>query len=138
MSQADLNNAPGSSAPVSKIAIWVGWILTILPALGLGFSATIKFVKPPQMAEQFAHLGWPEQHLLGLGILEMACAVLFLIPRTSVLGAILVTGYLGGAVASHVRIGEFGVFAQVGLSVVAWLGLYLRDPRVRALVPLRS
>jgi hypothetical protein len=66
--------------------------------------------------------------------------VIYLIPQTSVLGAILMTGYLGGAIATHVRLGEFvkGIIPQVGLGVLVWLGLYLRDPRLRALAPLRS
>ena len=72
----------------------------------------------------------------GLGILEVACTVIYLIPRTAVLGAILLTGYLGGATATHVRIGE-PWFMPVLLGVVVWLGIYLRDPRLRALIPLR-
>jgi hypothetical protein len=98
----------------------------------------MKLVHPPQLAEGFKTLGWPEEYALGLGILEIACAVVYLIPQTSVLGAILMTGYLGGAIATHVRVGQFGVIPQIGLGVLVWLGLYLRDPRLRALVPIRS
>jgi DoxX-like family len=127
-----------SKARASKAAFWAGWILTILPVLALCFSASIKFMNPPQAADQFKHLGWPLEYALGLGIVELACAVLYLIPPTSVLGAILVTGYLGGALATHVRLGEFpNMAAPIVLSILAWLGLYLRDPRLRALAPLR-
>jgi hypothetical protein len=125
---------------VSKSALWAGWILSALPALALLTSGAMKLVHPPDLAEGFKTLGWPEEYALGLGILEIACAVVYLIPQTSVLGAILMTGYLGGAIATHVRVGQFasGIILQVGLGVLVWLGLYLRDPRVRALVPLRS
>ena len=78
--------------------------------------------------------------MFGLGLVLLACTVLYVVPRTSVLGAILLTGYLGGAVASHVRVGEglFPVFFPVMVGVLLWLGLYLRDVRLRSLIPLRS
>jgi hypothetical protein len=130
---------PDLVAPrVSKPALWGGWILSALPVLALLLSGSMKLVHPPNLAEGFKTLGWPEEYALGLGILEIACAVVYLIPQTSVLGAILMTGYLGGAIATHVRVGQFGVIPQIGLGVLVWLGLYLRDPRLRALVPLRS
>jgi len=124
--------------PVSKTALWTGWILSALPVLMLGFSAVLKLVNPPDVRDMFETLGWPEQYTFGLAILELSCAAVYVIPRTSVLGAILMTGYLGGAIATHVRIGELMVVPQVALGVLAWLGLYLRDPRLRALIPLRS
>jgi hypothetical protein len=123
---------------VSKAALWTGWIMSALPVLMLGFSAVLKLLNPPDVRDMFATLGWPEQYTLGLGLLELGCAAVYVIPRTSVLGAILVTGYLGGAIATHVRIGELMVVPQVALGVLAWLGLYLRDPRLRALIPLRT
>src|SRR5262245_22074682 len=114
-------------APISKAAFWTGWILSALPVLMLGFSAVLKLLNPPDVREMFGTLGWPEQYTLALGILELGCAAVYLIPRTSVLGAVLVTGYMGGAIATHVRIGELMVLPQIGLGVLAWLGLYLRD-----------
>jgi len=123
---------------VSKTAQWAGWILSVLPVLALFLSGVMKLVHPPQLAEGFKSLGWPEEYALGLGILEIACAIVYVMPQTSVLGAILMTGYLGGAIATHVRIGQFGIVPQIGLGVLVWLGLYLRDPRLRALVPFRS
>ncbi len=120
----------------SRNTFWAGWVLSVLPALLLMFSASMKFVMPQSAVEGFTHLGWPEHLALPLGILEMTCALVFLVPRTAVLGAILVAGYMGGAIATHVRIGE-PFFAQAGVGLVAWLGLYLREPRLRALAPLR-
>lgn len=122
---------------VSKPMLWGGWALTILPAAVLLLSGFMKVLKPEFIVNGFAHMGWPSELALGLGLVEIACTILYLIPRTAVLGAILLTGYLGGAVATHLRIGE-PIFGAVGLGVFVWLGLYLRDARVRALAPLRS
>ena len=125
------------TAPVSNKVLWVGRIMSALPVLMLLFSGVMKLVKPAPVVEGFAHLGYPESLALGLGIIELACAVIYVIPRTSVLGAILLTGYLGGATATHVRIGE-PFFMPIVLGVLVWGGLYLRDERLRALLPLRS
>jgi len=125
------------TVPVSKTMLWVGRIMSALPVLLLLFSSVMKLMKPTPVVEGFAHLGYPEGLALGLGIVELACAVVYVIPRTSVLGAILLTGYLGGATATHVRIGE-PFFMAIVLGVLVWGGLYLRDDRVRALIPLRS
>src|SRR5687767_12298358 len=83
--------------PVSKKALWAGYIMSAIPALMLLLSAAMKFAKPPPVVEGFKHLGLPESLALGLGVLELGCTLLYLIPRTSILGAILLTGYLGGA-----------------------------------------
>jgi hypothetical protein len=100
-------------------------------------SAAMKFAMPADAVEGFEHLGWPRELAIALGIIELTCTVLYLIPQTAVLGAILLTGYLGGAIATHVRIEE-GFVPPLILGVLVWLGLYLRDRRLRALVPLRS
>ncbi len=121
----------------SKTKSWVGWAVGVLPALALLASGAGKLVGSPQLSEGFAHLGWPISLAVPLGILEISCVLLYLIPRTSVLGAILVTGYMGGAVATHVRIGE-AFFVQVLLGALFWLGLYLRDARLRALLPFAT
>src|SRR3954465_2115755 len=94
---------PLTANPPSKAAFWVGWILSVLPALMLIFSAVMKFMHPPEVLQGFDHLGWPRPPALTLGILELGCTIIYLIPATSVLGAVLLTGYLGGAVASHFR-----------------------------------
>ena len=102
---SEAQSAPTSKAP-SKTLLVVGWIVTVLPVLGLLFSAVLKLMKPADVIKEFVRLGYGEHHALGLGILELTCTLLYLIPRTSVLGAILLTGYLGRAVATHVRIDE--------------------------------
>ncbi|MBI5757610.1 MAG: DoxX family protein [Planctomycetales bacterium] len=117
--------------------LWIGRILSTLPVLMLLMSGVMKLVKPTEVVEGFAKLGWPDSLALGLGIVELVCTVLYVIPRTSVLGAILLTGYLGGATATHVRIGD-PFIAPIILGVVIWLGLFLRDARLRVLIPLRS
>lgn len=125
------------SAPVSKAARWTGYLLAGLIVLLLTFSGVMKFVGGKDLEEGFAHLGWPLHLAVVLGTLEIACTLIYAIPRTAVLGAILLTGYLGGAIATHVRLEE-PIFIHIGIGVVVWLALYLRDPRLRALVPLRS
>ncbi len=121
---------------ITPVARWIGHILGILPCLLLLFSAVMKLVKPAGTAEGFAHLGIPFTQATGLGILELACTVVYLIPRTSVLGAILLTGYLGGATVIHLRVGD-PFFMQPLLGVLLWGGLFLREPRLRALIPFR-
>jgi hypothetical protein len=120
--------------------VWTGRVLTALGALFMLLDGVMKLVKPAPVVEATVRLGYPEDVILGLGIVLLACTVLYLIPRTSVLGAILLTGYLGGAVATHVRVWEglFPVFFPVIFGAVLWGGLVLRDARLRALVPLRS
>jgi hypothetical protein len=117
--------------------VWTGYVLTALPVLMLLMSAAMKFAKPAAVIEGFEKLGWPESLALALGIVEIACTVLYIVPRTSILGAILLTGYLGGATATHVRVGD-AFIAPIIIGVVVWLGLYLRDARLRTLIPLRG
>ena len=121
----------------SQAAFWVGVVVSALPVLALTLSAIMKFVKPAPVVEGFAKLGYDDSLALGLGIVELVCTVLYVVPQTSVLGAILLTGYLGGATATHVRVGD-PYFGPIVLGVMVWLGLYLRDLRLRALLPLRS
>ena len=117
--------------------LWTGYGLSALPALMLLFSATMKLVHPPQLDEGFAHLGIPVSHALGLGVLELTCTLIYLVPRTSVIGAILLTGYLGGAIQTHLRVGDMFI-PQVIFGVLLWGGLFLRDVRLRALIPFRT
>ncbi len=125
------------TAPVSKKRLWAGRVISSLPVLMLLFSGAMKLIKPAFLVQEFVRLGYPESLALGIGILELSCTVVYVIPRSSVLGAILLTAYLGGATATHVRIGD-PFFGPVVLGVVVWVGLYLRDGQLRALVPLRS
>lgn len=122
---------------VSTKMLWAGYIASALPVLLLIFSASGKFLKPEGMEANVEPLGWKMSQMTSLGILEAACVVIFLIPRTAVLGAILLTAYLGGATATHVRIGD-PFFIPVIAGMFVWLGLYLRDPRLRELIPLRG
>jgi len=117
--------------------VWTGRVISALPVLGLFASAFFKFVPPPGMEENLKDLGWPMKYMLVLGITEVLCAIIYAVPQTSVLGAILVTGYLGGAIATHARIGEQFI-PPLALGVLVWLGLFLRDARLRALLPLRQ
>jgi uncharacterized membrane protein YhaH (DUF805 family) len=122
----------------SRAAFWAGWIISVLPVLALFMSSAMKLAKVPAAVEGFKKFGYPEHLLLVLGIVELSCALIYLFPRTAVLGAILMTGYLGGAVATHVRIGDPGFVTPIICGVLVWLGLFLRDRRMRALVPLRG
>jgi hypothetical protein len=120
-------------------AVWTGRILSGLVGAFLLLDGAMKLVKPEPVVEATLKLGFPDDVIAGLGVVLIACTVLYLIPRTAVLGAILLTGYLGGAVAAHVRVGDgaFPVSFGVAFSALAWLGLYLREPRLRAIAPLR-
>ncbi len=120
--------------PPSKAARIAGWIMAILPALLFLFSAAMKLAHPPQLDEGFTHLQLPVSWALPLGVLELACVVIYLVPRTAVIGAVLLTGYLGGAMLTHLRVGEPPV-THVILGIVLWGGLWLRDPRLRVLMP---
>jgi hypothetical protein len=122
--------------PVSKKTLWAGYTMSALPALLLLMSAVMKFINPPPVVEGFAHLGLPESLALGLGILELVCTVVYLIPQTSVLGAILLTGYLGGATVTQLRVGD-PFLMPVVIGALIWGGLFLRDTRLRELIPLR-
>lgn len=130
-------NANIESANVSKAALWTGYVLSALPVLMLVFSAVMKLATPAPVVEEFTRLGWTGEHAVPLGIVELVCATVYAIPQTAVLGAILLTGYLGGAIATHVRINEQFIGPAV-VGVLIWLALYLRDPRLRALIPWRS
>ena len=125
---------------VSKKMLWAGRIMSYLPALFLLVDAIAKLVKPAPVVEATVKLGYPESVVVPLGIVLLVCTLLYLIPKTAVLGAILLTGYLGGAVATHVRVSDslFTIFFPVIFGILIWGGLYLRDERLRMLIPLKS
>jgi hypothetical protein len=131
-------SATVESASTSKGAIVTGYIITGLPALFLLLDGVMKLFKPSFVVEGTTRLGYSENTIVPLGIVLVACTILYLIPRTSVLGAILLTGYLGGAVATHVRFfeGAFPIVFPVIIGTLVWGGLYLRDHRLRELLPL--
>ena len=123
---------------VSKGAFWSGWIISGLIILWMaGLGILIQVFKPELVQKGMADHGYPAGVALPIFIVELVCVLLYAIPRTAVLGAILLTGYLGGAVATHVRVGEPWFFPVI-FGVLVWLGIYLRDPRVRDLAPLRK
>ena len=126
---------------MSPKSIWAGRILSGIAVLFLAFDATLKVLRLPAAVEGTAQLGYPTSVLFGLGVVQVVCLILYLVPRTAVVGAILWTGYLGGAVATHVRIGHplfSHVLFPVYVAALLWGGLWLRDLRLRALIPVRA
>src|SRR6476661_7819817 len=135
-------NFPVVKTSVSTKALWAGRIISGFVVFFLLVDAVFKLIRPlPAPAvEAFGKLGYPVEFAAGIGILLLACVAVYLIPRTSVLGAILLTGYLGGAVASHVRVGDpwlSHALFPVYVGLLVWGGLYFREPRLRAVIPLR-
>jgi hypothetical protein len=126
-----------TAVPVSKKVLWTGRVLSALPVLLLLLSAMMKLMKPPAVVQGFAHYGYPENLMVPIGVLELACTVIYAIPRTATLGAILMTAYLGGATATNVRVGDLSWITTVILGVLVWAGLYARETRLRVLLPLR-
>jgi len=119
--------------------LWTGRVLSLWPVFVVGMSATWKLTRNPWYVAEFGRIGWPESALPLLAFLQLGCILLYIIPRTSVLGAVLLTGYLGGAIATYVRMGEpYPVLVPLSTSVIAWAGIYLRDERLRSLLPLRG
>ena len=129
-----------SAAPVSMTRLWVGRILSGLVVAFLVFDGIMKVLQLAPAKETTTQLGYPEHLVLWLGILECACLVLYVLPRTSVLGAVMLTGFLGGAVATHVRFGSpaFSVAFPFIIGAFIWGGLYLREARLASLLPLRK
>jgi len=125
-------NRPG------KVALWTGRVLSTLVVLMLLMGVSMSLLKNPDAIKGMKEFGWPEHMAVMLGIVELICAILYAIPATSVLGAILLTGWLGGAVATHLRIGDPKAAFAVVFGIIVWLALFLREPRLRRLVPLRS
>ena len=117
--------------------VWVGRVISVLVSLLFAMSAFMKLKGGAEVMQGMAHLGFPESLIIPLAILEISCVVIYLIPATSVLGAILLTGYIGGAICTHLRVGD-PFFIQIALGIFVWLGLYLRENRLKALIPLRT
>jgi DoxX-like protein len=123
-----------------KLSYRVGVTLTVLPVLFLIFDGVIKLLDLDMVRQSMAELGYPAGIAVWIGLLELACLVLYVVPRTSVMGAVLLTGYLGGAIATHVRVGN-PLFSHVlfptYIAAMLWGGLFLRDERLRVLLPIR-
>ncbi len=119
---------------------WAGYTMTVLAVFFLLFDSVIHVMRIQPVVESFTQLGYPPSLAFGIGILEFVCLVAYVLPQTSVLGAILLTGYFGGAVASQVRVGGplfTHMLFPVYLGVLLWGGLFLREDRLRAQIPLR-
>jgi hypothetical protein len=126
-----------SAVPTSKKMVWIGRVLSALPVLLMLFSAVMKLVKAAPVIQGFPRYGYPESLIVTIGVLELLSCVVYLIPSTAVLGAILMTAYLGGATATNVRVGDPSYVMTVLLGVFVWGGLFFRDARLRALIPFR-
>jgi len=125
------------AANSSNKALWAGRIISGLIVLFMLFDATIKLLRLPAAIEGTVRLGYPAGVVLPIGIVALLCVVLYAIPRTAVLGAILLTGYFGGATATQVRVQDIWFVMPVILGILVWAGLYLRDPGLRELIPLK-
>jgi hypothetical protein len=125
-----------TKAPISKGALWTGRALSGFATLFMAFDCGMKLVEAPMAVKGTTELGYPASVIFTLGLIQLGCLIAYLIPRTAVLGAILFVGYLGGAVATHVRVGNplfSHVLFPLYVAALLWIGLGLRDPRVRAL-----
>jgi hypothetical protein len=127
------------SASVGTTTRWIGQIMSALPVLFLILDAGIKVLQLAPAVEATTQLGYPASAVLGIGLLELVCLAIYIVPRTAVFGAILLTGYLGGALATQVRAGAdlFPLVFPVMIGLLLWGGLYVRDDRLRALLPWR-
>ena len=121
---------------LSRGRYWTGWVISILLSLMFLMSAGMKLKGGPEVAAGMEHLGIPSSMLLPLALLELACVLVYLVPPTAVLGAVLLTGYVGGIILTHWRVGDPMVIPIV-LGLLVWLGIYLREPRLAALLPVR-
>jgi hypothetical protein len=117
--------------------VWVGRVISGLVSLLFAMSAFMKLKGGAEVMQGMAHLGLPESLIMPLAIVEISCVAIYAIPATSVLGAILLTGYIGGAICTHLRVGD-PFFMQIAIGIFIWLGLYLRENRLKALIPLRT
>jgi hypothetical protein len=123
---------------VSKTALWTGRVMSAIVVALLLLSSVMKLMKMPAVIEGLARAGLPEHLIVPIGIIELVCVVVYVIPQTSVLGAILLTGLLGGATVTGLRIGDPTFPMPVVVGMLAWGGLFMRDLRLRALIPFRS
>ena len=143
MSTLTLDTHAQAAAPLlhgSKVTRWAGRIMTGLVTAFLLFDASIKLLRLDMVEQGSRELGYPPESMFGIGLVLLACLITYLIPRTAVLGAVLLTGYLGGAIATHVRVGNplfSHVLFPIYVAALIWGGLYLRDARVRGLLAPR-
>ena len=131
---------PSNSQSVrpSKGGLWTGRVMSALPVLLILFGSVMKLMKPPAVVQAFAQAGIPEHLIIPVGLIELTCVVVYSIPSTSMLGAILITALMGGATMANIRVANPAYVVTILLGMLAWGGLYLRDPRLRVLIPLRA
>ena len=127
-----------ANSPVSKPALWTGRVMSALPVLMILFGSVMKLMKTPAVIEGFARAGLPARFIITVGTIELVCIIVYVIPQTAVLGAILMTGLLGGATLTEIRIGDPTWPVPVVVGMLAWGGLFIRDLRLRELIPLRK
>jgi DoxX-like family len=127
-----------TAAPTSKKMLWTGRVISAIPILLMIFSAVMKLIKAAPLVQGMSRYGYPESQVVTIGVLELLSCIVYVIPNTAVLGAILMTGYLGGATATNFRMNDPSYIMTFLLGVFVWGGLFFRDARVRALLPLRS
>lgn len=128
------------AGPVSKGRLWTGRIISAVVVLFLLFDSITKVMKVRAVLEASAQLGYPTGTIFTIGIILLICTVFYVIPQTAVLGALLLTGYLGGAVASNLRIGNptFNTFFPIVFALLVWVGIFLREPRLGTVIPFRT
>lgn len=131
---------PNITTSDSKTWIWVGRIVTTLVVLFCAFDGLMKVIKEPHVIAACAQLGFSASEMVLIGVLMLACTVLYAIPRTAILGAVLLTGYLGGAVLANIHVGHplFECIFPVIFGALAWGGVFVREPRLRELIPFRK
>ncbi len=132
-------NQPNPNKPptLQRVRVWSGWIIVAFITFTFGMSGFMKLKGGPELDQGMAHLGLPQTMVFPLAILELTCLAIYLVPQTAALGAVLLTGYLGGAICTHWRVGD-PFIVQCGIGVLVWLGLYLREKRLWPLIPVRS
>ncbi len=128
----------GRATGISSASLWTGRIFSVLVFLFMLFDGGIKVLRMAPAVEGTARLGYPTSLVLPIGLVALVCTFLYAIPRTSILGAVLLTGYLGGATATQVRVQDPWFFFPVAIGVMVWVGPFLMDERLRVLIPLRS
>jgi hypothetical protein len=126
-----------AAVPPSKKMLWAGRVISAIPVLLMLLSAVMKLIKAAPVVQGLPKYGYPESQIVTIGVLELLSCIVYLIPNTAVLGAIVMTGYLGGATATNFRVGDPSYIVTVLLGVFVWGGLFFREARVRALIPFR-
>lgn len=129
--------SPIPTAKPSKAIFWTSVVLSAIPVALLIFSAVLKLTKSAQVVQGFTQMGFSESVIIPIGIAELLCTLIYLVPRTSLFGAVLLAGYLGGATATNLRAGQ-SIWIPIACGVLVWVGLWLREPRLQALTPLRK